>query len=357
MSLFTQAPRIAVIFGGHSSEYEISLKSAYSVLTHMNREKYEAVAIGITREGEWFHFRGPYQKILEDSWQNPEDCIPAIISPDRRTNGILVFGEGATRKISIDAAMPMLHGRNGEDGTIQGLLELAGITIIGCNTLSSALCMDKSVAHKLVSLAGIKVPKSLVLQNEADFSAATSFAEEVGFPLFVKPVNGGSSFGITRVETCEELPKAIKLAFEHDNSIIIEENIEGFEVGCAILGRDELFVGEVDEIELLGGFLGCDEKNTLSTTTIHAPARIAADKAHEIKEIAKVIYRALGCSGFARVDMFLTPAGEIVFNEVNTIPGFMPHSRYPNMLKAAGMTLEGIVGGIIEAAMPRRNAG
>ena len=343
--------KIAVIFGGCSNEYKVSLQSAFGVIMHMDRAKYEPVLLGITRTGEWYIFDGILEKISNDTWNNPKDCIRAIISPDRETKGVLVFDENETRTVRLDAAMPVLHGKNGEDGTIQGLLELAGIPVVGCNTMSSALCMDKDRAHKLVNAAGICIPRSFILTSEADVALALPQADKLGYPLFVKPVKSGSSYGITMVLGKSELPAAISLAFEHDNTVLIEENITGFEVGCAILGNEELIVGQVDEIELAEGFFNYNEKYTLETSAIHVPARVSTHKAEEIKETAKVIYRALGCSGFARVDMFLTPSGDIIFNEVNTIPGFTLYSRYPNMLKAIGMTFEQMIDEIIKLAV------
>jgi len=343
--------KIAIIFGGCSTEYDISLKSAYSVITHIDNKKYEPVMLGITRTGQWYIFNGTIDKIGNDTWHNPNDCTRAIISPDRETKGILIFEKEGVKVIKLDAAMPVLHGKNGEDGTIQGLLTLAGIPIVGCDILSSALCMDKDRAHKLVELAGIRVSKSFTFQDKSDITDALYQAENLNYPLFVKPVKSGSSFGITKVSDKCDLPTAIKLAFEHDNEIIIEENIDGFEVGCAVLGNEHLIVGQVDEVELLNGFFDYKEKYNLETSKIHVPARITQCKADEIRNIAKMIYRTLGCSGFARIDMFLTPTGEIFFNEVNTIPGFTSHSRYPNMLKANGITFEEIIDKLITLAV------
>ena len=341
--------KIAVIFGGCSTEYDISLKSAYSVITHM--EKYEPIMLGITRAGQWYLYNGPTERIANDTWLNPLYCTSAIISPDRDTQGILVSAGSNTQIIKLDAALPILHGKNGEDGTIQGLLYLAGIPVVGCDVLASALCMDKDRAHKLVAAAGVCVRQSFTLQCESQTDMALQEAESLGFPLFVKPIKSGSSFGVTKVSNRNELPMAIKIAFEHDNEIIIEENIEGFEVGCAIIGSQYLIVGQVDEVELAEGFFDYKEKYNLETSKIHVPARITTRKAEEIKETAKLIYRSLGCSGFARVDMFLTPSGEILFNEINTIPGFTTHSRFPNMLKAIGMTFEQILDEIIKQAV------
>ena len=343
--------KIAVLFGGCSPEYGISLQSAYSVISHLDAEKYEPVMLGITKSGEWLCFSGTPEKISNDTWNNPADCIKAIISPDRKTHGVLVFDGNNPHSIRLDAAMPVLHGKNGEDGTVQGLLELAGIPTIGCKTLASALCMDKNKAHKLAGAAGVSIPRSFAIKKETSVTACLEQAENLGYPLFVKPVKAGSSYGITKVLSKAELPDAINLAFEYDDEVVVEENISGFEIGCAVLGNDILVIGQLDEIELTDGFFDYKEKYTLEMSSIHVPARISMQKAEEAKETAKIIYRALGCTGFARVDMFLTPSGEIVFNEVNTIPGFTAHSRYPNMLKAVDITFEQIINTAIQLAI------
>lgn len=221
---------------------------------------------------------------------------------------------------------------------MQGSFELAGIPVIGCNTLSSALCMDKDRAHKLVSLTGISVPRSVVFDRSNKETALKEIDAALSYPLFVKPVRAGSSFGITKITEKSQLDTAIASAFEHDSEVIVEEMVSGFEVGCAVLGIDELTVGRVDEIELSSGFFDYTEKYTLKTSNIYMPARIDAETEKRIQDAAVTIYKALGCSGFARVDMFYTPSGEIVFNEVNTIPGFTSHSRYPNMMKGIGLS-------------------
>ncbi len=343
--------KIAVLFGGCSTEYDISLQSAYTVITNMDHKKYEPVLMGITRLGEWFYFSGTPEKINNDTWNNPDDCVNAIISPDREIHGVLIFDKDNPRSIRLDAAMPVLHGKNGEDGTVQGLLELAGIPIAGCNSLCSALCMDKDKAHKIAYVAGVRTPRSFTLENETDAGTVLEQAENIGYPLFVKPVRAGSSFGITKVWNRDELPAAVKLAFGYDDRVIVEENIFGFEVGCAVLGNEKLIVGELGEIELADGFFDYKEKYTPEKYSFHVPARISAQKAEEIKDTARTIYWALGCTGFARVDLFLTPSGEIIFNEVNTIPGFTPHSHYPHMLKAVGMSFEQIIDTAIQLAV------
>lgn len=342
---------VAVFFGGCSPEYSVSLSSASGVILNLDREKYNPVLIGITREGSWYHYVGPVEKLLDDSWCNPSDCTPAVLSPNRGEKRLLLLKKGGIYSICIDIAFPVLHGGNGEDGTLQGLLELTGIPVAGCGTLSSALGMDKDRAHRLVSLEGIRVPKHLVLNKGEDLAPAEAFADTLGYPIYVKPVKAGSSYGISKISRRELLSEAIALAFEYDNQVLLEETIPGFEVGCAVLGNRELITGEVDEIELSGDFFDFTEKYTLKTSAIHVPARIDGAKAAELKETAKKIYKALGCRCFARVDMFLTPTGDIVFNEINTIPGFTEHSRYPGMMKAAGYSFGQVLSRILDLAL------
>lgn len=350
---------ILVIFGGCSPEYSVSLASAYSVIQNLDQDKYLPVPVGISREGNWYYYSGDIEKIAGDTWNNVPDCVPAALSPSRSEKSLMIRKADGVELIPVDVALPVLHGRNGEDGTVQGLIALAGIPLAGCGVLASALCMDKDRAHRLVEQAGIRVPKATVLKRPEgaedewpDFfvSSVEGFVKSIGFPLYVKPVKAGSSYGVMKVLEPEKLTDAIVQAFMYDDEVIIEENIEGFEVGCAVLGTGELITGEVDEIELSSGFFDFTEKYTLKTSAIHVPARISGETSEQIKDIAKRIYCVLGCSGFARVDMFLTPDGEIVFNEVNTIPGFTEHSRYPGMMKAAGYDFQEVLKRIIETA-------
>lgn len=342
---------VAIIFGGCSPEYHVSLESAYAVVTHLDVEKLKPVLLGITPEGKWRCFTGNVECLKDDTWRIVDDCYPALIYPDRSSRGLLVLKDDKVETVALDVAFPVLHGRNGEDGTIQGLLELAGIPLVGCSVLSSALCMDKERAHKVVETTGVRVPSSFLLDGVEDEETIQAFAESLGYPLFIKPLRAGSSFGITKVNTAEKLLSAVRLAFEYDNHVILEESISGFEVGCVIMGNDVLTIDELDSIELAEGFFDFEEKYTLKTSTIHVPAPISPAKAKELKEKAQVIYRVLGCRGFARVDMFLTDEGEVVFNEVNTIPGFTAHSRYPSMMKASGISLEHVITKVIELAL------
>ena len=337
--------KIGVIFGGCSPEYNVSLESAYSVITNINKEKYDIILIGITKEGDWFKFEGDLENIKNDNWLQKGKCTKVVISSSKSDKGIIEIENNNTNLIKLDAIFPVLHGKNGEDGTVQGLIELSGIPLIGCNLLSSSLCMDKYLSHKLVQSYGIKVANSILINSKT--KDIKKEIKKLNFPLFVKPVRAGSSFGITKIENETEIEQAIKEALKYDTEIIIEENINGIEIGCAILGNEDLIVGEIDEIELSNGFFNYTEKYTLKTSQIHVPARIDKEIAQKAKETAKQIYKILKCKDFARVDMFLTPNNEIYFNEINTIPGFTSHSRYPNMMKQIGMSFEELVDKLI----------
>lgn len=338
---------ILVLFGGCSTEYEVSLQSAHAVLQVLDYSRYVPLTVGITREGRWLRYNGDISCLETGDWQEQPSCVPCALSLDRGDRRLLwLDGSGASE--AFDAAFPVLHGKNGEDGTVQGLLELIGTPIIGCGALSSALCMDKDRAHKLASLAGVRVPRSFLFCRGAVMPQIAQTAEELGYPIFVKPVRAGSSFGVSKVNGPDQLPAAVQTAFAHDREILLEEAIPGFEVGCAVMGNEELTAGAVDEIELADGFFDYTEKYNLITSRIHCPAQIDLEKAAEIQETAKRIYRALDCRVFARVDLFLTPNGEIVFNEVNTIPGFTSHSRYPGMMDAIGLEFGKLVNRLVE---------
>jgi D-alanine---D-serine ligase len=346
--------RVLILFGGYSHEYEVSLQSAYSVIINVSPEKYETILVGITREGNWVRYYGDVANIPGDTWHlDKGNCVPAVISHDRDSHKLIEFDVTAVKVTRFDIAFPILHGKNGEDGTVQGLFEFADIPFVGCDTLSSALCMDKGRAHKLVEREGIKVPKGEVFYRDDTAEKIFDQTKKLTYPLYVKPVKAGSSFGITKVTDKEQLQEAVKYAFLYDDQIIVEENIDGFEVGCAVLGNQELIIGEVDEIELSDGFFDYFEKYNLKSSKIHMPARIDSKTAVRIKEAAAIIYRTLSCRGFARVDMFLTLEKEIVFNEVNTIPGFTTHSRYPNMMKGIGLQFEDVVDKLIRLGMEK----
>jgi D-alanine---D-serine ligase len=343
--------KVAIMFGGCSSEYEVSLVSATSVIRNINKNKYDVIMIGITKNGDFYLYNGDIDKIEKNEWLGSETCKKITISANRSDHGIIVLDTNEI--ISLDIVFPVLHGKNGEDGRLQGLLELAGIKYVGCDMTSSAICMDKYLAHELVSSSGLLSPISYLFDKNEDYKTIENKIAHLNYPLFVKPLKAGSSFGITKISSINDLKQAISEAFQYDDKIIIEENIDGFEVGCAVLGNNDLTIGEVDEIELKNSFFDYFEKYNLKTSKIHLPARISKEERNKIRETALEIYKILGCSGFARVDMFYTKDKKIVFNEVNTIPGCTSHSRYPSMLKEIGISFEEVIDRLIELGLER----
>jgi D-alanine--(R)-lactate ligase len=339
--------KIAVLFGGCSEEHDVSVKSAIEIENNIDTQKYEPIYIGITKSGVW--------KVCEKpcaDWEI-DDCCEAIISPDRNTHGLLIIHGCECETLHIDAVFPVLHGKTGEDGAVQGLLELSGIPYVGCDIPSSAICMDKSLAYIVARNAGIATPEFSIL-NGGDVPVP----DELEYPVFVKPARSGSSFGVTKVNDWSELYAAIETARRYDNKILIEQAIVGTEIGCAVLGNgSDLTVGEVDQISLSRGIFRihqevAPEKGS-ENATITVPANLPAQTRERIRETAKAIYSALGCKGLARVDMFLQEDGRIVLNEVNTLPGFTSYSRYPRMTSAAGITLPELIARLIESALMR----
>ncbi|TCC54234.1 D-alanine--(R)-lactate ligase [Kribbella pittospori] len=337
--------KIGILFGGCSEEHPISVKSAQEIARHLDVEKYEPYYIGITTSGAWMLCDGP-----DVGWETG-NCRPVVLSPDRGVHGLLVLEQGRYETISLDVVLPVLHGKFGEDGAIQGLLELSGIPYAGCDIQGSALCMDKSLAYIVARSAGIATPKFWIVSVDDDIDA-----DQFTYPVFVKPARSGSSFGVSKVSRKEELPGALEFARQYDSKVLIEAAVVGSEVGCAVLGNDsELVVGEVDRIALSHSFFRIHQESSPETgsdnSTPIVPADISAEARSLVQETAKAIYRALRCRGLARVDMFLTSGGEVILNEVNTFPGMTSYSRYPRMMAAAGMPLAEVIDGMVSLAV------
>ncbi|MCB5953356.1 D-alanine--D-alanine ligase [Enterococcus sp. BWT-B8] len=339
---------IAVLFGGKSSEYEVSLQSATAVLDALDQERYEVIKIGITKSGEWYQYIGDNESISADCWleENCRQLTPAI---GESWKGFTLLEN--QEPLPVDVLFPVMHGEFVEDGRIQGVFEWMEVPYVGCGVASSAVCMNKKLTHRFANSIGIKTAPSIQCSlAELDMNAIKKFIRKEGFPLFIKPLRGGSSKGISKLNELEELSKVIASVKEIDTHFILEKGVNGFEVGCGILGNEQLVIGEVDEIELASGFFDYTEKYQLISSTIHMPARINETLKGEIKFQAERLYRLLGCRGLARIDFFLTHNGEILLNEINTLPGFTEHSRYPSMLMNMGLSYREIVERLIQLA-------
>lgn len=332
---------VLVLFGGASSEHDVSTVSASSVLKHIPSDKYTVTMMGITKEGQWYLYEGDIDLLPEDKWLDSGAITPAFVSPDRSIHGITVLRDGGYENIRVDIAFPVLHGRNGEDGTIQGLFQLAGIPFVGCDMVSSAVSMDKIFTNTVADASGVpQAAWDSLTEYEYRTGAKTldDVAAKLGYPIFVKPANAGSSVGITKAHDRDELQAAMELALQHDTRILFEEFIDGFEVECSILGNDELENGVVGQIIPANEFYDFDAKYDNADSTLHIPALIPEEKRDEVAEAARKVFKALGCTGFSRVDFFVSRTdGRVLFNEINTIPGFTNISMYPKMMEAAGV--------------------
>jgi D-alanine--(R)-lactate ligase len=339
-----EKPRIGILFGGACEEHPVSVKSAREVAKHLDRERYEPFFVGITRDGAWRLCDGP-----DPNWE--ARGRPAVLSPDPDTHGLLVFDKGRCATVRLDVVLPVLHGRLGEDGAMQGLLELAGIPYVGCDVQTSAVCMDKSLTYVIARSAGIATPAFSIVTTDGLIEHG-----DLTYPVFVKPARSGSSYGVSKVTRPDELLAAVATARQYDAKVLIEDAVVGAEVGCGILGQDaDLFAGEVDRVALSHGFFKIHQESTpeegSENATFVVPADIAAESRSLVQETARAVYRALGCRGLARVDLFLTEDGKVVLNEVNTLPGLTSYSRYPRMMTAAGLPLGDVLDQLVSLAL------
>lgn len=350
--------KIAVLFGGVSTEHDVSLISATSVINNIPKDKYDVICIGITEKGRWLFFPGDVSEIATGEWERHPDCASAVISPDPFHKGIIkILDDGETSIQKIDCVFPVLHGKGGEDGTVQGLLELAGIPFVGCDLLSSANCMDKALTHTVLDENGIKTSKWCKIQrtelNKLG-EKCDEFEKRFGYPMFVKPANGGSSIGISKAVDRETLEAAIKYAFALDKKVVVEAEVKGREIECAVMGNDEnVTVSVPGEIVPCSDFYDYDAKYVLAQSELKIPAPLTEEQKTAIMENAKRAYIAMGCSGMARVDSFLCDDGEILINEINTIPGFTSISMYPKLMDAIGIPYPELLDRLINLAIDR----
>lgn len=346
--------KVAVLFGGVSSEHDISLISATNVIENMPKDKYEVICIGITKKGRWLYYPGDVSNIASGEWEKDTDCSSAIISPDPLHKGIIILenGEYTTRK--VDVVFPVLHGKNGEDGTVQGLLDLSKIPYVGCGLLASASCMDKTHTHSVLDYNNIRTAEWRMLGlrdlNHLDRKCA-EIADDLGFPVFVKPANAGSSIGINKANDLDALKEAVKIAFSHDNKVVIEKFIKGRELEVAVFGYDSPFASFVGEIAKSNDFYDYESKYINNSVELRIPAEIPDESEKAIRETAINAYKAMGCKGLSRVDFFLTDDGEVVLNEINTMPGFTSISMYPKLMEDLGMTYSYLIDKLIEQAI------
>lgn len=347
--------RVAIICGGRSSEHEISCISAAGVLAAIDRQKYQPILIGISKSGRWSLLPDNFSLALTDG------VLPTIPNEGKSVElGVDGFSSEG-KNLNIDIVFPLLHGPYGEDGSIQGLLEIADIPYVGSGVLASAVAMDKSFAKPIFSSHGIKVAAGFVVrQNEwqTESAAIQKAADQLGYPVFVKPARGGSSRGTTKVKSSAEFTGALAEAYKFDTKALVEQEIRGVEIECAVLEIDgqpkASLVGQI-KFDSKFEFYDFEAKYLDGATTIELPAPIDQKISAEIRENAVDAFIALGCSGLARVDFFLTPNSEVIINELNTMPGFTATSVFPKMWAATGVAYTDVISHLMKSALTRNN--
>ena len=356
-----QKKTVAVLFGGVSSEHDVSRISVTSVLRHLDPEKYTIVTVGITKDGRWLLYSGDIDRIANGDWERDPDNRTAFLTPDPTVKGLLVLQEGGRETVlPIDVVFPVLHGKNGEDGTLQGLLQMNGIPFVGCDLLSSATCMDKASTNILLAAAGVPQAEFLWLYSIDYEKRKEEILREIhgrlkGYPVFVKPANAGSSVGVSKVHEESELDTAVAKAAKEDGRIVIEEGIIGQEVECAVLGNEEPRASVVGEIATDADFYDYEDKYINGTSKLYIPARIPEETAEEIRKTAVHAYRSLGCGGLSRVDFFVRNSdGKIFLNELNTLPGFTSISMYPKLWEHTGLPYGELLDELIRYALERK---
>lgn len=349
---------VCILFGGISPEHKVSLRSAESVLNNLNVEKYNIYPVGITQQGQWMLYGDTdYSRLPDGSWESRPGNRPAAISPVRG-QGLFLYGESGKETVALDVVFPVLHGENGEDGSIQGLMQLAGIPCVGPDVAASAVSMDKTLTKLVMDNAEIpqaawQLVHSSELAERMD-EIVNKVENRFAYPVFVKPAGTGSSVGVSKAANREALIRALHTAGEYDTKILVEEFIDGKEVEVAVLGNATPMASVCGEIDSGAEFYDYDAKYVTDTSVAYIPARIPEDIAQNVRELAVKAYQAIGCRGLSRVDFFVTRKdNRIVFNEINTLPGFTSISMYPKLFAASGIPYDQLIDELLRLAMER----
>ena len=347
---------VCVLFGGISPEHDVSLRSAESVLKNMDSHKYRIFPVGITKEGDWILFGGDdYSQLPDSVWLQDPANVPAAISPVRG-QGLLIFDKGGVRTQPIDVVFPVLHGENGEDGAMQGLLQMAGIPYVGPHVSASAVAMDKTLTKLVIDNAGVPQAAWVLVRSSELAGRMDKILDQIeskfSYPVFVKPAGTGSSVGVSKAADRESLAHALRHAGAFDEKILVEEFIHGREIEVAVLGNDNPVASVCGEIDSGAEFYDYDAKYITDTSVAYIPARIPEDVAEQVRDAAVQVYTAIGCQGLSRVDFFVTYEGNrLVFNEINTLPGFTSISMYPKLFAASGIPYGQLIDRLLKLAM------
>jgi len=347
---------VCILFGGVSSEHDVSLCSAASVLRNIDKANYHVLPVGITRDGKWFLYESEdYDAIENNTWLASGHAVAAYLVPDRTVHG-LVTADG--RQIRIDCIFPVMHGENAEDGSMQGLFEIAGIPYVGCGVAASANAMDKTITKLFAATTGVRQANWIVHTAETFFAdeaaSVKTLVDTLGLPIFVKPACTGSSVGVTKAKTAEELVPAMREAVKYGHKVLFEECIYGQEVECAVLGSyTDVQASICGEVRPTQEFYSYDAKYHDDSSELYIPARISDETMAQVRDAAVRIFKALDGFGLSRVDFFVEKDGGIVFNEINTLPGFTKISMYPKLFAASGIPYSELIDRLIALAQER----
>jgi D-alanine-D-alanine ligase len=347
--------KITILFGGESAEHTVSCKSAKTIIDNFDRDRYDLTLVGITKDGEWRRFDGDPSLIPTDEWETAPESVPVFLSLGGVKKGLFTMEDHAQKYIETELFFPVLHGKYGEDGTIQGLFEMLGVPYVGCGVSASANAMDKSLTKILVDSIGIKQARYVAIDrwNAQDIDGIVAECKnKLGFPMFVKPCASGSSIGITKATDEETLRRGILLALKHDTHVLIEEFINARELECAVIDDGKTLAAEVGEVIAADEFYDFDSKYNNAASVTSVTPDISPELEKRIKESAKAIFRVLDCRSLSRVDFFLDrDTGDLIFNEINTLPGFTSISMYPMLIEKHGISREELVDKLITEAL------
>lgn len=349
---------LCCLFGGESSEYEVSLRTASAMLANIDPERYNIFKIGITKSGNWYCYDGSLADIENGSWCSDESALrQAFLSPSKKERCLYILTDGKIEKQPIDVILPAVHGTNCEDGVLQGYLQLTGIPFVGSDCLASAVCMDKATTKSVLTPYHIPQAKA-IFASSADlterYTALEAEVASLGYPVFVKPSSAGSSVGVNKVKSSEQLRPALEEALRFDKKVLIEEFIKGREVEVAVMGNEKPIASVCGEIDPGAEFYDYECKYLNDTASYFIPARLDDGLSEQIRAYACEIYRRLGCRGLSRVDFFVRDDGSFIFNEINTLPGFTSISMYPKLFMAGGMTYAEVINSLISLALENK---
>lgn len=344
---------VGLVYGGHSSEHDVSIASARNVFAALDRGRFRVTPLYIDPDGRWHVETAERSRLADGASGAGGDARPAMFAPMQAECSVFAGGD-ALAALDLDVAFPMLHGQNGEDGRVQGFFQTLGIPFVGPDALGSAVCMDKEVAKRLLEHAGLPVTPYRTVRRGGDAPSFEALTGALGTPLFVKPANSGSSVGVTKVERADELEAALALAFAYDRKALVETAITGREIECAVLGNEAPEASAPGEVVSTAQFYTYDAKyEDPDASRMEVPADLPAETAEQIRDLAVRAFVALGCEGMARVDFFVTADGGVLLNEVNTIPGFTSRSMYPVMWERSGLPLPDLLGRLVDLALER----